>query len=130
MGNGSVAPRRAIALATGGMLALVLAGCDASGQLDPGLLTSAGTIRAQDIAFEPAAITLRAGMPITITFENADDGIPHGFVVSTRDAVIAAAEIINGPARTTVELPPLDPGEYAYSCPVHPNMVGTITVEP
>ena len=59
---------------------LLLAGCDASGQIDPGLLTSAGTIRAENIAFEPTAITLRAGTPVTITFENADDGIPHGLV--------------------------------------------------
>jgi plastocyanin len=123
-----VRARRLVAALAGA--GLLLAACDASGQLDPGLLTAAGTIRAQDIAFDPETITLRAGVPVTITVENADDGIPHGFVVTRGDMAIAEAEIINGPGRTTVDLPPLDPGVYAYSCPVHPNMLGTITVEP
>jgi plastocyanin len=112
------------------LVALSLAGCDASGQLDPGLLTSVGTIRAKDIAFEPTAVTIRAGTAITITLENADDGIPHGLLVVRGDLPIAEAEIIVGPGRTTVELPPLDPGAYPFTCPVHPNMGGTITVAP
>ncbi len=120
--------RTAVAAALG--LMLLLGACDATGQLDAGLLTSAGTIRAQGIAFEPTAMTLRAGTSITATFENADDGIPHGLIVSKGDMQIAATDIITGPGSVTVNVPPLEPGVYAYSCPVHPNMSGTITVEP
>jgi plastocyanin len=109
---------------------LLLAACDASGRLDPGQLTAAGTIRAKNIAFEPVAITLRAGVPVTITLDNADDGIPHGLVIVQGATELAASEIISGPARTTVEVPPLNPGGYEFSCPVHPNMTGTIAVEP
>ena len=29
-----------------------------------------------------------------------------------------------------LDVPPLDPGSYPFACPVHPNMGGTITVEP
>ena len=112
------------------LVALSLAGCDASGQLDPGLLMSAGTIRAKDIAFEPVAITLRAGTPVTITLDNADDGVPHGLLIVNGDRPVAEAEIIIGPGRTTVDVPALDPGADAFACPVHPNMGGTITVQP
>jgi len=123
-----VTGRTAVAAALG--LMLLLGACDATGQLDPGLLTSVGTIRAQNLIFEPEAITLRAGTPVTITFENADDGVPHGLRVSNGDQLIAEAELVTGPGRTTIEVPPLAPGTYAYTCPVHPTMGGTITVEP
>ena len=129
MGNGTGVPRPLVALAAGTLLVLGLAACDASGQLDPGLLTSAGTIRAQNIAFEPTAITLRAGVPVTITLDNADT-VPHGLQIMQGATQLATSEIITGPARTTVEVPPLDPGGYEFSCPVHPNMTGTIAVEP
>jgi plastocyanin len=114
-------------VAAGGLL---LGACDAAGELDPGLLTAAGTIRAESIAFEPVAITLRAGVPITIAFENADDGVPHGLVINEAGTELAATEIITGPARTTLEVPPLTAGRYEFVCPVHPNMTGTITVQP
>jgi plastocyanin len=125
----SRAPGRAalgLALAS----ALLLAACDASGQVDPGLLTSAGTIRAENIAFEPTAITIRAGAPITITLENADDGIPHGLAITDGATQVVVSEIITGPGRTTVELPALGAGAYGFLCPVHPNMTGTLTVKP
>ena len=123
-----MSPRGLVATLIGA--ALLLAGCDASGQLDPGLLTSAGTIRAQNIAFEPAAITLRAGVPVTITLDNADSGIPHGLQITDGATQVAVSEIINGPGRTTVEIPPLNAGGYEFSCPVHPNMTGVLRVTP
>ena len=112
------------------VLAVVLSACNASGGLDPALLTSDATIVAQDLALQPTQLRVPAGRPLTLALDNRDAGIPHGLVVTRDDVQVAAAEIITGPGKVSLTIPPLAAGTYAYACPVHPNMLGALLVGP
>ena len=83
---------------------------------------AANAVKIDNFAFEPAAITVKAGT--TVTWTNADD-IPH--IVTEADRKFKS--------------PPLDtddhwsftftePGEYHYFCSLHSKMVGTVIVNP
>jgi plastocyanin len=88
-------------------------------------------ITAQAIEFGPQAVTVPAGAPFTLVLDNRDDGMPHNIAVKGMDGtMIAKGEIVTGPARTELVVAPLLAGSYAFTCEVHPNMTGTITVTP
>lgn len=88
-------------------------------------------ITAQDVAFQPQAVTVPAGVPFTLVLDNRDNGIPHNLAVRGQDgSVIAKGEIVTGPARADLVVTPLVAGSYGFVCEVHPNMTGTITVTP
>lgn len=92
--------------------------------------TAGVTITALNIEFTPQAVTVPAGQPFTIELVNRDQGIPHDIeVTDPSGTVLVKSEIITGPARLTVQVPALAAGTYSFSCVVHPNMTGTITVE-
>ncbi len=88
------------------------------------------------LQFDKSELTIAADTDVTITVDNADDGIPHNFAVydSQDDAesggeALEATEICNGPCveDATVNL---SSGEYFFRCDVHPvQMIGTLTVE-
>ena len=59
------------------VLVLAVAGCAA---LPPAPVT----VVAENIAFTPARIQLPAGQGFHITFENRDNGVPHGLSLQTR----------------------------------------------
>jgi plastocyanin len=86
------------------------------------------TIVAKDIKFQDTAVTVAAGKPLTIVFEN-QDGAPHN--VDIKDA--SGAEVFKGDvvSSTTVtyQVPALAAGTYSFLCDVHPDMTGTITVQ-
>ena len=88
-------------------------------------------ITAQNIDFQPGKLGVQAGVPFTLVMDNRDTDIPHG--VEIRDATgnaVFKGEIVNGPARLAMSLPALAPGEYPFSCPVHPNMSGVLIAQP
>jgi len=87
-------------------------------------------IVALNVQFDPVAVTVPAGEPLTITFDNRDQGIPHDIVIKDASGnEIAKSAIITGPAQEQLGVGPLAPGAYPFVCTVHPNMVGTITAE-
>jgi plastocyanin len=91
------------------------------------------TVVAEGVAFtDGVCIQAPAGEPFTIVFDNRDAGVPHNVRVftgpQTGGDVLFEGEIITGPSQIEYEIPALDPGEYAYDCTVHPNMIGRIVV--
>ena len=93
----------------------------------PGALT----IIARNIAFEPRALSIPAGIPMTITFDNQEAGIPHNLRLlgdAGFSTTLIESEIVTGPAIQVVEIPGLVPGRYRFDCTVHPNMVSDLTV--
>lgn len=89
---------------------------------------------AQSIAFDTDEITLPAGTPTPIIFENQDAGIPHNLSIYRNedytDPVYEPGQPFPGPGEETYEIPPLEPGTYYFRCDVHPTtMEGTVVVE-
>jgi uncharacterized cupredoxin-like copper-binding protein len=104
------------------------------------------TVRFRYSKFEPASMTVPAGVPVTITLRN-DDPIQHEWIVGS-DAVHAAhrvgSEAVHDDLPTEVTVRALSsrstqvvfdsPGEYAFIChlPGHEayGMRGTLIVSP
>ena len=87
----------------------------------PGQERGDASVSIVDFAFEPAAVTVAVGQdvawtntgqaPHTVTFDDGPDCGRRG----AGDSVAAQFS---------------QPGEYAYSCTIHPTMRGSVTVTP
>ncbi len=88
------------------------------------------SVVARNFAFQPATLSLPAGVPLRIELRNLDQGVPHSLVIHQVDWVLARTEIVTGEAATGVDVEPLAAAGYAFSCEVHPTMTGTLTVTP
>ncbi len=87
-------------------------------------------ITAQGIAYDTAALSAPAGVGFAIDFTNNDAGTPHN--VEIRDAsgaTVFHGDIFSGPDSRTYQVQALPAGAYKFVCSVHPNMVGTLTVQ-
>jgi plastocyanin len=89
---------------------------------------------AKNLAFNMTTITVPAGAPVTVNFDNQDSGIAHNFSVytdSTATTSIFSGQIINGPATTSYKfIAPTKPGTYFFRCDVHPTaMTGSFVVK-
>lgn len=93
---------------------------------------SAGTTAAIDVtltefAIEPASLTAAAGQPLTFTISN-EGTVPHDFSIEG----VAQTEQIPAGESTTLEVEPLEAGEYKVLCTVAGHepagMSGTLTV--
>ena len=91
---------------------------------------------AQALAFDTEALTVPAGEPATIEFDN-QDSLPHNIAFyekaedgpSKTNPLWTGADVAAGSA-TTYETDPIEKaGEYYFQCDIHPNMNGTLTVE-
>ena len=119
--------------------ALLLGGCGGSAD------ASEVTVRVHYSRFEPDALTVKAGQPVTFTLQN-DDPIEHEWIIGTADVHErhrTGAEPFHGTVPTEVTLPSLstrvttvtfdEPGVYQYIChlPGHEayGMTGTVVVE-
>ena len=102
------------------VLVLALAGCAA-------VPAEPVTVVAEGIAFTPARVQLPAGQSVHLTFENRDNGVPHGLSLQTRTSGVPPTDLWTskievGPNIRQFDLPPLAAGPYLLMCPVHPNM--------
>lgn len=118
-------------MVTAMVVVLAAAACGSSGSaVDPSFAGAESTVRAVNLAFQPAQITLPSGTPLRIILDNADSGVPHNLAVTKDGAEIAKGPIISGPGRAETRFGPLTAGSYAFACDVHPNMTGTLTITP
>jgi len=119
-------------------LAAVLAACSgASAAPTTGTPAPAGSpvaaggttsIVAKDIKFTTPAVTVAAGTPFTIAFDN-QDGAPHNVAISDpTGASVFKGEIVSG-KKVDYAVPALAAGTYTFICEVHPDMKGTITAQ-
>ena len=122
-----------VAMLTGGIALAVLAGGGEGGEEPGGEPGAVVALSAQDIAFQPDALTAPAGEPFTIAFDNRDAGVQHNVDIFTDDSFsgtpLFEGELVTGVATANYEVDALDAGTYAFRCVVHPQMVGTLQVE-
>ncbi len=89
-------------------------------------------ITAAGVAFDKAELAAPAGVAFQIRFTNNDAGIPHNVAIhkdSPTGEIVWQGEIFNGTDTRTYDVPALPAGTYGFSCVVHPNMTGTLTVK-
>ncbi len=86
------------------------------------------TVVAKDIAFQTTAVTVKAGSPVSIVFDN-QDGAPHNMAITDANGQgVFKGEIVSN-SKVTYTVPALAAGTYTFICEVHPNMKGTITAK-
>jgi plastocyanin/uncharacterized membrane protein len=82
-----------------------------------------------DQDFVPASLTVSAGEPLVMAFENEDQGVPHNVAVYADDSAaqsLFVGDLVEGATTVTYDVPALQPGEYYFRCDVHPQMNGTL----
>lgn len=103
------------------------AGASASAGGDATELT-VGTRTGAETEFEPDEVSVPAGAPISITFENRST-LPHNLTFN--DPInVATSPAVDPGASETIEVAAPEPGDYSFACTIHPGMQGTLTVEP
>jgi plastocyanin len=86
------------------------------------------TVVAKDIAFQTPDVTVKAGAPVTIDFDN-QDGAPHNIAITDASGQSVFKGDIVANSKVTYNVPALAAGTYTFICEVHPNMKGTITAK-
>jgi plastocyanin len=103
-------------------LVLLLPNCGGDGPepkcADPVATTS---VELADFAFRPDCLTMEAGSAVTL--ENTGDAL-HTFTVNGTDVDF---ELDEGTS-TEASLSGVEPGTYAVTCTLHPQMTATLTV--
>ena len=84
----------------------------------------ANTVDVKDMRFSPSAITIKAGETVTWRFD--DSGRPHNVTGDqAAESIIKSPIIKKGEYSATFT----KPGVYHYTCTLHVQMTGTVTVE-
>lgn len=109
-------------------VSLVLAGCGGSGgdsaatSESGGNAAQSGAVTIADLKYDPTETTVAAGGEVTWT---NDDDAPHT-VTFDDDAVASSEEMKKG---DTFKASFDEAGTYAYTCAIHPDMKGTVSVQ-
>jgi len=92
---------------------------------------SSVSISAENSRFSTDCLAAPANEPITISFDNKDDGVPHNVdILSSSAQSMFKGQIITGSRDVTYHVGALKPGTYEFRCDVHPDsMQGTFIVK-
>jgi len=87
-------------------------------------------VAAENIAFTPTELSVGANEAFQIRFDNKDAGIPHNVAIKdAAGAMVFTGDIFPGVEIRPYDVQPLAAGTYQFVCSVHPNMVGTLSVQ-
>ena len=101
--------------------AAVMAGLVATALSSGAALAQNATVKIKSFMFMPMAVTIHAGE--TVTWTNMDEE-PH--TVTSNTGLFRSGGIDGG---GTYSFKFAKPGVYKYSCSIHPQMMGTVTVQ-
>jgi plastocyanin len=81
------------------------------------------------LSFDKTELLVPAGVPIKLTFDNQQSGVPHNVHIRQGSETVFPGPDITGVAEIVYDVPPLTAGEYTYLCTIHPPMTGTLTAK-
>lgn len=102
-----------------------------TGTIESGAASGGLPVVAESLQFDTNELSLPAGQPVRISFENKDVGILHNIAIYTdasKSTVLFQGEQFPGPAMQEYTVDPLEGGEYYFQCDVHTTMNGTVVV--
>ncbi|HVL28806.1 MAG TPA: cupredoxin domain-containing protein [Acidimicrobiales bacterium] len=108
-------------------------GHDHAGQPVDATCEPSGTtvaVVASGTAFNSRCLAAPANQAFTINFDNRDN-LPHNIaILESHSAATALArlEVVPGPGTQTLNVGPLRPGQYAFHCDVHPQLMSGVFV--
>jgi plastocyanin len=82
-----------------------------------------------DQRFVPSSLSVPAGEPLVLAFENGDDGVQHNVAIYKDDSVeepLFVGDLVEGPTTASYDVPAIEAGEYYFRCDVHPQMDGIL----
>ena len=92
--------------------------------------TSTPTIStSQATRFDQSLIVVIANKPITLTFDNNQDGVQHNVAIYNGPSLATTyfkGDLVKGVGVGIYNVPALPPGQYMFICNVHPNMIGKL----
>lgn len=92
---------------------------------------SALSVTAEGIKWNTDCLAVAAGEAFSISLDNKDS-VPHNVAILTSHSatdVLFRGELLQGPKKTTYQVPALEAGTYVFHCEVHPTqMRGTFVV--
>ena len=120
-----------IAMLAGGIAIAVTAG-GRGGEPGPGGSGAVVRLAAANIAFDPTTLSVPAGAPFTIEFDNRD-AVQHNVQIFDNPdfsgTPLFDGDLVTGPSQVRYEVQALPAGTYFFRCVVHPaNMTGQIEV--
>jgi len=133
----AVTRRQLLAIALTTPFAGVLSACGgSSGGSSGGSAGTAGsadapvtevTVTSPSTSFDITTIYVPVGQPVTVTYRNDDEGVPHNFHVSG-SGVDDKTTLKSGPDVQTITVTFPAAGDYDYICDVHADsMTGVVT---
>ena len=117
-----------VACGGGGSSQTPAASAPSSGGSPAGSPSSGLAVVAKDIAFNPTALSAKAGTAFTIELDNQDSA-PHNIAIKDPSGATQFKGDIVTATKVTYNVPALPAGTYTFLCEVHPNMTGTLTVQ-
>lgn len=94
----------------------------------PSLGADAVVVTAKNTQFTTQSVHVPAGTAWTLAFDNQDN-VPHNVVISDQhNTTVFMSTIVSGPTLKMEAAPALAAGEYHFTCAVHSEMHGTLTV--
>ena len=116
--------RAALLAGAAGLSLLALAGCSAEAEpvpSDDNAKDIGAIVQVYENKYDPADVTIKAGQAVRWEFVGRDK---HDVVSTDRSFV---SELV--PGGTTYTHIFDKAGEYSYTCSIHPEMLGVVTVE-
>jgi plastocyanin len=108
--------------------ALSACGGSAPATLFPSLGADVVVFQAKGSRFVTDIVHVPRDKAWTLALDN-QDGLPHNVVILDRDNTsVFASAVFTGSALKTEPAPALPAGDYHFTCAVHPDMKGTLTV--
>jgi plastocyanin len=112
------------------ILAAVLAACSPGAAPPPtapvSVDPSAPRVVARDLAFTTPAVSVPAGRPFELVFDNQEN-LPHNVAIQAPGGGdLFTGDVFSGPAVRVYSVPALEAGSYKFICTVHPEMVGEL----
>ncbi len=85
---------------------------------------------ASGIKWTTPDLTVKAGQPFVIDFDNQDPATPHNIQIKdSTGAVVFTSDTITGVTTRQFPVKALTAGTYPFICTVHPTMTGTLTAQ-